>query len=98
MLKTSGTARGDTVYAAMSRERSPNGFLRSGVLVAVAAKDGHELWRYETPGDHGSFGTAPLLLPDVVVINDFAGDAVMAIDPRTQSVRWRTLIKDAYFI
>ena len=91
-------ARGDTVYAAVFREKSVNAFLRSGVLVALDRTDGHELWRYETPGDHGSFVTAPLLLPDVVVINDFAGAAVLAIDPRTQSVRWRTPITDEYLI
>ena len=90
--------RGDTVYATVWRDKSVNGFLRSGVLVALDRSDGHELWRYETPGDHGSFVTAPLLLPDVVIINDFAGDAVLAIDPRTQSLRWRSPVTDAYLI
>ena len=91
-------ARGDTVYATIFREKSPNGFLRSGVLVALARSDGHELWRYETPGDHGSFVTAPLLLSDVVIINNFAGDAMLAIDPRTQSLRWRSAVTDAYLV
>jgi outer membrane protein assembly factor BamB len=91
-------ARGDTVYATVSRDKSANGGLHSGVLVALAANDGHEFWRYETPGDHGSFVTAPLLLPDVVIINDFGGDAVLAIDPRTQSVRWRSPVTDEYLI
>ena len=90
--------RGDTVYATVLREKSVNGFLRSGILVALAAADGHELWRYETPGDHGSFVTAPLLLPDVVIINDFTGAAVLAIDPRTQSLRWRSPITDEFLV
>jgi outer membrane protein assembly factor BamB len=90
--------RGDTVYATVWRDKAPNGFLSSGVLVALAASDGHEFWRFETPGDHGSFVTAPLLLPDVVIINDFAGDAVLAIDPLTQSVRWRTTVTNAYLV
>lgn len=91
-------ARGDTVYATIFREKSPNGFLRSGVLVAMAANDGRELWRYETPGDQGSFVTVPILLSDLVIINNFAGATVLAIDPRTQSVRWRSPVVNAYFV
>ena len=91
-------ARGDTVYATVSRDKSANGALHSGVLVALDRADGHELWRYETAGDRGSFVTAPLLLPDVLIINDFGAAAVLAIDPRTQTVRWRSPITDEYLI
>lgn len=88
--------RGDTVYATVWRFKAINGVLSSGVVVALDRLDGHELWRYETPGDRGSFVTEPLLLPDLIVVNDNYGTAVLAIDPRTQSVRWRSSTVTAY--
>lgn len=88
--------RGDTVYATVWRFKAIGGALSSGVLVALDRVDGHELWRYETPGDRGSFVTEPLLLPDLIIVNDNAGTAVLGIDPRTRSVRWRSPTVTAY--
>jgi outer membrane protein assembly factor BamB len=82
--------RGDTVYATVWRFKSANGFLSSGVLVALNAVDGSEYWRYETPGDRGSFVREPLLLPGAILVNDYAGTQVTLVDSRTGVARWRS--------
>lgn len=82
--------RAGVVYAAVWRDKSISGNLSSGVLVALNASDGHELWRYETSGDRGSFVAEPLLLSDAVIVNNYAGVEVTSIDMATHTVRWRS--------
>lgn len=90
---------GDTVYATLTRDLSRGSAPASGVLVALDRRDGHELWRYEAspsvgsgvaPGpleNHG-FINAPVITGRLVVVTDFLGLAVTAVDPATQQVAW----------
>jgi outer membrane protein assembly factor BamB len=80
---------GDTVYATVERYLNLNGAVVSGVLVALASEDGHELWRYETPGTHDFLLNAPLAVGRLVLVNDFYGGYIIAIDMLTHHEVWR---------
>jgi len=80
---------GDTVYATVERYLNLNGAVVSGVLVALSSEDGHELWRYETPGTHDFFLNAPLPKGRLILLNDFYGSALIAVDMVTHQEVWR---------
>src|SRR5260221_619286 len=81
---------GDTVYAALERYLNINGAVVSGVLVALDRRDGHELWRYETPGTHDFLRGAPVPIGRVVLVSDFYSGDVVAVDVVTHTEAWRT--------
>lgn len=86
---------GDTLYATLERDLDQNGVRATGVLVALDARSGAELWRYETATTHSFFYGAPVVLAGEVVANDFYGGAVVAIDRTTHRERWRADVAGA---
>lgn len=80
---------GDTVYAAVERYLNLNGATSSGVLVTLDRVDGHELWRYETPSGHNFLSGSPLPHGTLVIVRDFGGGDLVAIDVRTHAEAWR---------
>lgn len=83
---------GDTVYASLERYLDLNGVSASGVLVALAASDGHELWRYETPGTKDYLLDAPLIAGRLVLVNDFYKGDLIAVDMMSHQEVWRTAV------
>jgi outer membrane protein assembly factor BamB len=81
---------GDTVYASLERYLDLNGVSASGVLVALAASDGHELWRYETPGTKDYLLDAPLPVGRLILVNDFYKGDLIAVDMVSHQEAWRT--------
>jgi outer membrane protein assembly factor BamB len=81
---------GDTVYAAVERYLNVNGVASSGVLVALDRRDGRELWRYETAGRRNFLRGAPVPVGNVVIVTDFVGGDVVAVDVVTRTEKWRT--------
>lgn len=79
---------GDTVYVAITRGLTANYYKTSGVLAALDSRDGHELWRYETPGEFHGFADAPLVGGGLVIVNDFMGNAVVGYNVAAQRVAW----------
>lgn len=71
---------GDTVYAGVVRYKTWNGYQRSGVTVALDRHTGKELWRYETPGPVNDVNWAPLVISNLVVLDDLTGYGLYAID------------------
>lgn len=80
---------GDTLYATLNRDLVANGYKRSGIVVALDRRDGHELWRYETPGEFHAFEEEALVSGRFLVINDFGGDALVGFDVVAQREAWR---------
>jgi outer membrane protein assembly factor BamB len=54
------------------------GDLNSGLLVALAASDGHLVWGYDMPS---AVRSGPALAGDLLVVGDYAGD-LMAFRPK----------------
>lgn len=81
---------GDTVYASVERYLNLNGATVRGVLVALASSDGHELWRYETPGTHDFLLDAPIPVGRLIIVNDFYAGDMVAVDMVTHQEVWRT--------
>lgn len=85
-----GTAvSGDTVYVAGRRFLAQNGYINKGVLVALDRRDGHEFWRYETPGQYGGLEDAPVVVGNLIIASDLLGDAVFAYDRFALREVWR---------
>lgn len=85
-----GTAvSGDTVYVAGRKFLAQNGYISKGVLVALDRRDGHELWRYETPGQNGGLQDAPVVAGNLVVTSDLIGNGVFAYDRFALREVWR---------
>jgi outer membrane protein assembly factor BamB len=85
-----GTAvSGDTVYVAGRRFLAQNGYINKGVLVALDRRDGHELWRYETPGQFGGLQDAPVVAGNLIVASDLLGNGVFAYDRFALREVWR---------
>lgn len=82
---------GDTVYAGVHRYQAWNGYLTTGVIVALDRRTGKELWRYETPDQHHDINWAPLVVGNLLVLDDLIGHGVFAIDRfnPTAGERWR---------
>lgn len=90
-----GTAvAGDTVYVAGRKYLAENGYIGKGVLVALDRRDGRELWRYETPGEHGGLQDAPVVAGNLIVASDFLGFGVFAYDRFALHEIWRTTSRD----
>lgn len=79
-----------TVYVAVRQDKSTTGALSGGLLVALEATTGRELWRYETAGDQSAFVAQPLLRSDALIVNDYLGGAILSLDLATHSLRWRS--------
>ena len=85
-----GTAvSGDTVYVAARKDLAQNGYISQGVLVALDRKDGHELWRYETPGTNGGLQDAPVIAGNLLVVSDVIGNGFFAYDRFANKLAWR---------
>jgi len=85
-----GTAvSGDTVYVTARKWLALNGWIGQGVLVALDRNDGHELWRYETPGTNGGLQDAPVVAGNLLVVSDLIGNAFFAYDRFEKRLAWR---------
>lgn len=82
--------RAGTLYATAREDETATGSLSGSLMVALDAATGQELWRYETTENRSAFVAEPLLLTDAVIVNDFLWGQVIALDPTTHAVRWRT--------
>jgi outer membrane protein assembly factor BamB len=84
---------GDTVYAGVVRYKAWNGYLRSGVTVALDRHTGKELWRYETPGPDNDVNWAPHVVGNLLVLDDLIGYGLYAIDRfnPTLGEKWRVI-------
>lgn len=82
---------GDTVYAGVVRYKAWNGYLRSGVTIALDRRTGRELWRYETQGPDNDVNWAPLVVGNLLVLDDLTGYGLYAIDRfnPTAGEKWR---------
>ena len=90
-----GTAvSGDTVYVAARKWLAQNGYIGQGVLVALDRTDGHELWRYETPGTNGGLQDGPVVAGNLLVVSDLIGNAFFAYDRFAKRLVWRVQGKD----
>lgn len=90
-----GTAvSGDTVYITARKWLAQNGYIGQGVLVALDRTDGHELWRYETPGTNGGLQDAPVVAGNLLVVSDLVGNAFFAYDRFAKQLVWRVQGKD----
>jgi outer membrane protein assembly factor BamB len=85
---------GDTVYVAARKWLALNGYIGQGVLVALDRTDGHELWRYETPGTNGGLQDAPVVAGNLIVVSDLIGNAFFAYDRFAKQLVWRIQGKD----
>ncbi|MGI8546965.1 MAG: PQQ-binding-like beta-propeller repeat protein [Gemmatimonadaceae bacterium] len=85
---------GDTVYAGIVRYRAENGYIRSGVVVALDRRTGNELWRYETPTTNHDVDGAPLVVNNLLVLDDLTGYGLYAIDQFYPSAgeKWRVTL------
>lgn len=87
-----GTAAADgIVYVAVERSYPPNGFLSQGVVVALDAQTGRELWRY-TNGDGTTSRNvigAPVVADDLLLLADLRGHFFIGLDRTTGRERWR---------
>lgn len=83
---------GDTVYAGVIHYQAANGYLQSGVVVALDRRTGHELWRYETRVNHDVM-SAPLIAGNLLVLDDLSGYGLFAIDRFNPSAGeiWRVM-------
>lgn len=86
---------GDTVYAAIDRYLNPNGGTSTGVLVALDRGDGHELWRYETPGTRTFLFGSPVPIGRLILVSDYQNGDVVAVDMVTHKEAWRTAVGGA---
>ena len=79
------------VYAAGEQWRSRNGNISSGWLIALEAKTGKILWRYETGADAERKGltSTPVVTSRFVLVSDYLSNAVVAVDRRTGREIWR---------
>lgn len=84
------TTSGDTLYVTVTRDDAPNGYLASGVLVAMDRRTGSELWRATSAlgGFHG-YADAPIVAGDVLIVHDVLGRSVVAVDRFAARERWR---------
>ena len=86
---TGTAASGDTVYVAARKFLAENGYIAQGVLVALDRTDGHELWRYETPGQQGGLEDAPVVAGRYLVVSDLIGNSAFAYDRFALKEVWR---------
>ena len=85
-----GTAvSGDTVYVAARKWLAQNGYIGQGVLVALDRNNGHEFWRYETPGTNGGLEDAPVVAGNLLVVSDLVGNGFFAYDRFARRLAWR---------
>jgi len=84
-----GTAvSGDTLYVTVERWLAVNGYISSGLVVALDRNDGHQLWRYETETQTNGFQNPPVVAGRTLVINDPIGKRFFALDRFTQQLLW----------
>lgn len=85
-----GTAvSGDTVYVAGRKNLAQNGYISKGIIVALDRNDGHELWRYETPGQYGGLIDAPRVVGNYLLVSDLLGNAFFSYDRFALKEIWR---------
>lgn len=82
---------GDTVYAAVDRYYSQNGYYSAGVIVALDRTTGRELWRYQNGDGSDSRGVigAPTVAGRLLLSSDHKRGAFFAVDRFTGQEVWR---------
>lgn len=80
---------GDTVYAAAIEYLNEFGGLRRGVVVALDAHTGTELWRFQDPDDESDVIATPLVTDRLLVLSGFYDGSVKAVDRFTGQLAWR---------
>lgn len=87
------TAAGDTLYVSAQRTRVPNTSFTTGLVVALDARTGREIWRYEGPDPQNENAIlAPPAVAGSRVLAVEGGRVAFAIglDAATGQVAWRT--------
>jgi outer membrane protein assembly factor BamB len=89
---------GDTVYAAVERAYSQNGYLATGIIVALDRSTGRELWRHENGSGSTPRGIigAPTVAGRLLVASDHRGNAFYAVDRFTGREVWRTATEPGF--
>lgn len=98
VVSRGATVAGGVVYVALERRYPPNGFLSQGVVVALDAQSGTELWRHVNGDGSASVGIADRVTPaeSSLLYADFRGQAFVAVDRATGLERWRVRTQDGY--
>lgn len=82
---------GDTLYAAVDRWLTPNGYDKAAVVVALDRATGRELWRYQSAGTKSNAIAAPVVAGRLLVVSDYYGGSFFAVDRFTGKEVWRVL-------
>jgi outer membrane protein assembly factor BamB len=85
------TVAADTVYAAVDQWRSAKGKTSAGWLIALDRTTGKILWRHRHGDGTGSWGASapPVVAGNLVLANDYLGNALFAVDRATGNEIWR---------
>ena len=88
---TGVTVSGDTVYASGTRFIG-NGAITQGIVLALRLTDGTVRWTIELdPAEQGHFMAAPTIVGAVLLLTDFGGGGMQAIDRFARQRLWRTV-------
>lgn len=86
---TSATAvSGDTVYVTAKECQNAACGPTRGLIVALSAGTGRELWRYETP-ETSTDAYAFLVSGPYLIVNDYLGGSLFAVNRFTKERMWR---------
>lgn len=81
---------GDTAFVAITSYLNASGGRRRGMVAALDARTGAQLWRYETPDSSSGADAAPALAPTTIIVSDLTGAGTFALDRATGVLAWRT--------
>lgn len=86
-----GIAAGEgSVYVAVEQWLDARGETSRGWLMALDSASGAVRWRYAQPsGGRRGLSSSPLLTPHLVVVTDFLGNAIEAVDRSSGRPVWR---------
>ncbi len=81
---------GDTVYVGTDQWITVFGGISHGSVYALDARTGHEIWHYQTPGNHGNIAGAPIVTDRLLVVNDVDAHVLIALNRADGHEVWRT--------
>jgi eukaryotic-like serine/threonine-protein kinase len=88
----SGVVEADgALFVSLQEWRSPNGSETTGRLIKLEARRGTQLWTWaeQSKTQSSGFSSAPVITGHLVLVSDFAGNSIFAIDRKRGSLRWR---------
>jgi outer membrane protein assembly factor BamB len=82
---------GDKLYVAIEQWQDAKGRSSTGWLIAVHAKSGKILWRYNAgaEGQRLGFSSSPLATPDLVIAADYLSNALVAVNRKSGREVWK---------